>query len=126
MKDPVLNRPLFRKKALHQQQIQTGNVPKYVLGGLIPLATTAARFAAPYVARVIPAVGRTKIGRSAIRSAARKEAKEAAFIAKKAGVKKLVLTHFSRRYKSVSELEKEAKKIFRNSVASKDFMKITL
>ena len=80
MKDPVLNRPLFRKKALHQKQIQTGNVPKYVLGGLIPLATTAARFAAPYAARVIPAIGRTKLGRSAIRAAGREKAKEAAFI----------------------------------------------
>jgi len=80
MKDPVLNRPLFRKKALHQQQIQTGNVPGYVLGGLIPLATTAARFAAPYAARVIPAIGRTKLGRSAIRAAGREKAKEAAFI----------------------------------------------
>jgi len=43
MKDPVLNRPLFRKKALHQQQIQTKNIPGFVLGGLIPLAANIGR-----------------------------------------------------------------------------------
>ena len=53
-------------------------------------------------------------------------AKEAAEIAKKANVKKLILTHFSRRYKDVKEIEKEAKEIFPNSKAAKDFMKIKL
>ena len=49
---------------------------------------------------------------------------DAAKIAKKSKSKKLILTHFSQRYKEVSELEKEAKKIFKNSVIAKDFMKV--
>jgi ribonuclease Z len=49
-------------------------------------------------------------------------AKEAAEIARKAKVKKLILTHFSRRYADEKVLEKEARKIFRNSKAAKDFM----
>jgi ribonuclease Z len=53
-------------------------------------------------------------------------AKEAAQIAKKAKVKKLVLTHFSQRYKDVEILEKEAKEIFQNTVAGKDLMKFVL
>jgi len=53
-------------------------------------------------------------------------AKEAAQIAKKAGVDKLVLTHFSRRYQDTGELEKEAKKHFKNSVIAEDFMKLNL
>jgi ribonuclease Z len=48
--------------------------------------------------------------------------KQAALIAKNSNVKKLVLTHFSPRYKDVKILEKDAKKIFKNVVASKDFM----
>jgi ribonuclease Z len=51
---------------------------------------------------------------------------EAAMIAKKAKVKQLVLTHFSQRYKNVDELEKDAKKIFKNVLMSKDFMTLTL
>jgi ribonuclease Z len=51
-------------------------------------------------------------------------AKEAAEAAKKAKAGKLVLTHFSRRYTDVSELVKDARKVFRNSVAAEDFMKI--
>jgi len=47
--------------------------------------------------------------------------KQVARIAKKAGVKKLVLTHFSQRYKNIGELEKEAKSIFKNTVMAKDF-----
>ncbi len=53
-------------------------------------------------------------------------AKEAAKIAKKAGVKKLMLTHFSRRYTDLSEIESEAKSIFKESVIAKDFMKLTV
>ncbi len=52
--------------------------------------------------------------------------KDAARIAKKAKVKKLVLTHFSQRYKDISMLEKEAKTIFKNSIAGEDFMNIEL
>jgi len=51
-------------------------------------------------------------------------AKEAAKIAKKANVKNLILTHFSRRYTSLKELEEEARKVFRNSFAAKDFMRV--
>lgn len=50
--------------------------------------------------------------------------KQAALIAKNAKVGKLVLTHFSRRYKNTKDLEKEAKKIFKNTVAAKDFMEL--
>ncbi len=51
-------------------------------------------------------------------------AQEAAMIAKKAKVKKLILTHFSQRYKNVDELEKEAKDIFPETVVAHDFMKV--
>jgi len=53
-------------------------------------------------------------------------AKQAAEIAKKAKAKKLILTHFSQRYNDVRDLEKESKKIFKNTVCAKDFMKIIL
>ena len=53
-------------------------------------------------------------------------AKQAAQIAKASNVKKLVLTHFSQRYKTTKPLEKEAKKIFKNTIASKDFMNLFL
>lgn len=51
---------------------------------------------------------------------------QAAFIANKAGVKKLVLTHFSQRYKDLEELKEDAKMTFENVVCANDFMKITL
>ncbi|MEM4272251.1 MAG: ribonuclease Z [Candidatus Bilamarchaeaceae archaeon] len=47
-------------------------------------------------------------------------AKEAARIAKKAGVAKLALTHISGRYKGGKELEKEAQEIFSNSFVVQD------
>ncbi len=53
-------------------------------------------------------------------------AKEAAELAKKAGVKNLLLTHFSRRYQSVKELEDEARKVFPATTAARDFMKVDL
>lgn len=52
--------------------------------------------------------------------------KQAAEIAKKAKVKKLILTHFSQRYKELTELLKEAKSIFKNTDLAKDFMKIEI
>ncbi|MCK5854241.1 MAG: ribonuclease Z [Sulfurovaceae bacterium] len=52
--------------------------------------------------------------------------KQAALIAKNSKVKKLILTHFSRRYKDTKELEKEARKIFKNTIAAKDFMDIEI
>jgi ribonuclease Z len=52
--------------------------------------------------------------------------KQAAQIAKEAGVKKLVITHFSQRYKEsdTKKLEKEAKEVFKETVAAKDLMEI--
>ena len=53
-------------------------------------------------------------------------AQQAALIAKNAKVKKLILTHTSQRYKDVKLLEKEAKKIFKNTITAKDFLQISL
>lgn len=51
---------------------------------------------------------------------------EAAQIASQAGVKKLILTHFSARYKNTIELEKDAQTAFDNVISAHDFMRITL
>jgi ribonuclease Z len=51
-------------------------------------------------------------------------AKEAAMMAKKADVKRLALTHFSRRYQDIRELEQEAKKVFPNTIMAEDLMRI--
>jgi ribonuclease Z len=52
-------------------------------------------------------------------------AREAAGVAKAAGVRRLVLTHFSARYsRDASELEKEAKTVFDPVVVGKDGMEI--
>jgi ribonuclease Z len=53
-------------------------------------------------------------------------AKEAAQLASQANAKKLILIHFSARYKDVNELEQDARDIFDNTQAAKDFMKIKL
>ncbi len=53
-------------------------------------------------------------------------AADAAMLAKKAKVKQLVITHFSQRYKDANDLLKEAKKIFKNTTAAKDFMQLEL
>ncbi|MGH9934054.1 MAG: ribonuclease Z [Nitrososphaerales archaeon] len=53
-------------------------------------------------------------------------AKEAAALAAKAGVKKLVLTHFSARYEDVSVLAKEASEVHTNVVAAEDLMAIEI
>jgi ribonuclease Z len=45
---------------------------------------------------------------------------EAALLAKEARAKKLVLTHFSARYKNVGALLREARKIFPNAIAAYD------
>jgi len=51
-------------------------------------------------------------------------AKQAAMLALKSKVKKLIITHFSQRYKSPELLLKEAKTIFKNTTAAKDLMSI--
>ncbi len=51
---------------------------------------------------------------------------QAAEIAKKAKVKKLLLTHVSTRYKKSDILEAEAKEIFENSKVAQDFMSIEI
>jgi ribonuclease Z len=53
-------------------------------------------------------------------------AEEAAKIAKKSKSKKLILTHFSQRYKTTTPLLNEARKTFPNTIAAKDFMEITI
>jgi len=51
---------------------------------------------------------------------------EVAKLAKKYKVKKLVLTHLSRRYKTNKEVLDVAKPIFKNVIVAEDLMKITL
>jgi len=53
-------------------------------------------------------------------------AKQAGLVANQANVKKLVLTHFSTRYKDTHELEEDARDVFDNVIAAKDFMRINL
>jgi|TARA_Y100000590_G_C15593242_1_gene966960 ribonuclease Z len=53
-------------------------------------------------------------------------AREAAEFAKKAGVEKLILTHFSARYKNEDLLLDEAKKIHQSTIAAKDLMEIEI
>jgi ribonuclease Z len=52
--------------------------------------------------------------------------KQAALIATNANAKKLIITHFSQRYKTNSELAEEIKTFFPNSECAYDFMKIKL
>ncbi|MFA5176263.1 MAG: ribonuclease Z [Candidatus Nanoarchaeia archaeon] len=53
--------------------------------------------------------------------------KQVAEIAKKANIQKLILTHFSQRYKDTKELENEAKKYFKKQViCAKDFLEIEI
>lgn len=54
-------------------------------------------------------------------------AREAGIIAKKAGVKKLILTHIGRKYdKNPEHLLKEAKEVFENTLIAEDMLKIEL
>jgi ribonuclease Z len=53
-------------------------------------------------------------------------AKQAAELANRSNVKRLVLTHFSARYKNVHELEEDARNYFDDVLCAKDFMKINL
>jgi ribonuclease Z len=49
-------------------------------------------------------------------------AKQAALIAKEAGVKELILTHFSARYQNLKPFEQEARTIFPNTHVADDFI----
>jgi len=51
---------------------------------------------------------------------------EAAQVASRAGVKKLVLTHFSARYKNTIDLEQDARTAFDNVISAYDFMRLDL
>ncbi len=51
-------------------------------------------------------------------------AKQAALVAKEAGVKQLVLTHFSARYQDLGDFAKEAQEIFPNTVVAEDLKQI--
>ncbi len=53
-------------------------------------------------------------------------AKDAAMIANRANAKKLVLTHFSQRYKTVDEIKEEAVVYFPNTLCAYDFMKVNV
>ena len=50
--------------------------------------------------------------------------KQAAMVASKNNVKRLILNHFSARYKTTEELEEEAKDVFPDTVCAFDFMKV--
>ena len=52
--------------------------------------------------------------------------RQAALIATKGNVKRLIITHFSQRYKSVKQLEEEIRTFFPESECAFDFMRIKL
>jgi ribonuclease Z len=53
-------------------------------------------------------------------------AKQAGQIASQNNVKKLVLFHYSQRYKTVDVLLNDAKEVFDNTIAAYDFMKVKI
>jgi len=53
-------------------------------------------------------------------------AKETAEIALEIGVKNLIITHFSQRYKDVKDIENEAKETFENTTSTHDLMTLKL
>lgn len=52
--------------------------------------------------------------------------KQSGLLANQAKVKKLILTHFSQRYKTMEEIEDDAKDVFSNTICAYDFMKIKI
>lgn len=61
-----------------------------------------------------------------VKGKAHADVKQAAESAKKAKVKQLILTNISRRYKNPDELEKLAKKVFKNSKVAYDLMELKI
>lgn len=53
-------------------------------------------------------------------------AKQAALIASQSNAKRLVLTHFSQRYKDTSKIESDAKTYYKDVVCAYDFLKIKI
>jgi ribonuclease Z len=53
-------------------------------------------------------------------------ARQAGMIANKANVKKLVLTHFSQRYKNTQDIEEDARVVFDKIICAEDFMRLKL
>lgn len=53
-------------------------------------------------------------------------AEQAGLMANQAGAKRLILTHFSQRYKNVQEIEEDARVVFNNVTCAEDFMRINL
>ena len=53
-------------------------------------------------------------------------AEQAASLASQAGAKRLMLTHFSQRYKDVGDISDDAKRIFENVACAYDFLKVKL
>ena len=53
-------------------------------------------------------------------------AREAGELANQAGVQKLVLLHFSHRYKDFKEIREEAKEVFPNTICAEDLMRFRL
>jgi len=95
-----------------------------------------------YVADTLPCRGAMRLAKdadvlicdstfhSALKDKAREfkhmTSKDAGLLASRAGAKQLFLIHFSARYKSAQELEQDARDVFDNAVAAKDFMKVGL
>jgi ribonuclease Z len=59
-----------------------------------------------------------------VKGKAHADVKQAGKIAERADVKQLILTNISRRYKDPDEIEKEAKKAFKNVKVAYDLMKL--
>ncbi len=53
-------------------------------------------------------------------------AKEAGLIASRSNVQKLILTHFSARYKNTHDIQEDAQNVFENVECAKDLMKVKL